>query len=179
MWNEEDIQKTLTRQHAYTKMLGAALNQTERNHRNQVLRGKLWIDGCEANEPNLLAHRKVTAVVSMGTTSLFKPWYKKHEGIIYHCIDIEDDGNANILQHFDAACHFIHQHIMSGGVVLVHCQAGMSRSATICIAYLIQHHHLSLVAAHAVVKSAREIICPNAGFLRQLQEWERMNTLAL
>lgn len=70
-------------------------------------------------------------------------------------------------------------HIEEGNAVLVHCQAGISRSATVCIAYLIRYHHLSLVAAHGVVKAAREIICPNAGFLNQLQQWEQKHVVNL
>ncbi|XP_069835371.1 dual specificity protein phosphatase 13A-like isoform X2 [Dendropsophus ebraccatus] len=51
--------------------------------------------------------------------------------------------------------------------LLVHCVVGISRSATLVLAYLMIHHQLSLVQAIHTVQKNRWI-SPNAGFLRQL-----------
>ena len=61
-----------------------------------------------------------------------------------------------------------------GGVVLVHCVAGVSRSATICLAYLVSHNHMSLQQAWQHVKKVRPWVKPNKGFLQQLSDWEKM-----
>lgn len=45
-------------------------------------------------------------------------------------ISIEDVEHANLLPYLDAASSFITQALNSGGCVLVHCAAGISRSAT-------------------------------------------------
>lgn len=45
---------------------------------------------------------------------------------------------------------------------------GVSRSATVVIAYLMQHRSMSLVEAYAHVKERRPMINPNAGFWKQL-----------
>lgn len=52
--------------------------------------------------------------------------------------------------------------------VLVHCRAGVSRSASIVIAYLMKYHNLSFSQAQNYVRSRRSIINPNAGFITQL-----------
>uniref|UniRef100_A0A667Y0G2 Dual specificity protein phosphatase n=1 Tax=Myripristis murdjan TaxID=586833 RepID=A0A667Y0G2_9TELE len=53
------------------------------------------------------------------------------------------------------------------GKVFVHCAVGVSRSAALVLAYLMIHHHLSLLSAvHSVQK--KRWIFPNRGFLRQL-----------
>lgn len=61
------------------------------------------------------------------------------------------------------ACH---------GRVLVHCQAGISRSATICLAYLIMKKRVKLEEAFEFVKQRRSIISPNFSFMGQLLQFE-------
>lgn len=56
--------------------------------------------------------------------------------------------------------------------MLVHCQAGISRSATIVIAYCMAKEQLSADAATAVVAAARSRIWPNNGFKCQLEAFE-------
>ena len=56
---------------------------------------------------------------------------------------------------------------------VVVCTAGISRSATICIAYLMAHEGKSLEEAHAHVKAARRFIKPNPGFWRWLIAYEK------
>lgn len=53
------------------------------------------------------------------------------------------------------------------GKVLVHCTVGVSRSATLVLAYLMIRQNLTLVEAIKTVKDHRGVI-PNRGFLRQL-----------
>ena len=53
------------------------------------------------------------------------------------------------------------------GKVLVHCAVGVSRSATLVLAYLMIRQNLTLVDAIKTVKDHRVVI-PNRGFLRQL-----------
>lgn len=51
--------------------------------------------------------------------------------------------------------------------VFVHCAVGVSRSASIVLAFLMIHHHFTLLEAINKVKERRWIF-PNRGFLEQL-----------
>ena len=59
-----------------------------------------------------------------------------------------------------------------GNRVLVHCLAGMSRSATIVIAYLLATTAMTTTEATEFVRSKRSIIRPNYGFINQLEQYE-------
>jgi len=54
----------------------------------------------------------------------------------------------------------------------VHCHAGVSRSATLCLAYLMTCYHISLNAAFRYVKNRRSVISPNFNFMGQLLKLE-------
>eukprot|EP00441_Pelagodinium_beii_P039336 CAMPEP_0197632874 /NCGR_PEP_ID=MMETSP1338-20131121/9411_1 /TAXON_ID=43686 ORGANISM="Pelagodinium beii, Strain RCC1491" /NCGR_SAMPLE_ID=MMETSP1338 /ASSEMBLY_ACC=CAM_ASM_000754 /LENGTH=209 /DNA_ID=CAMNT_0043204447 /DNA_START=55 /DNA_END=680 /DNA_ORIENTATION=- len=67
---------------------------------------------------------------------------------------------------------FIEESVRSGNGVVVHCQAGVSRSSSTCIAYLMTREGLPLESAFRRVFQARDYIRPNAGFWGQLKELE-------
>jgi hypothetical protein len=61
----------------------------------------------------------------------------------------------------------------NGGTVFVHCYAGVSRSAAIVIAYMMQEHSMNMFEALHFVKQKRNSVFPNAGFQRQLMDFEK------
>ncbi|VEN58564.1 unnamed protein product, partial [Callosobruchus maculatus] len=83
--------------------------------------------------------------------------------LIYHKVYVADSGCSRILPYFDVAADLINNVAAMGGRTLVFCVAGVSRSASICIAYLMKHFKLSLLEAYNLVKSRRPRIRPNCG----------------
>ena len=55
--------------------------------------------------------------------------------------------------------------------ILVHCAAGVSRSASFVIAYLMGKKNMSFDEAFEHTKERRKIIRPNSGFLEQLKKY--------
>lgn len=70
------------------------------------------------------------------------------------------------------ACDFIEDALQKKGIVLVHCMAGRSRSASIVIAYCMRVFGIGYDEALAKVKSVRPVIQPNTGFVQQLRQLE-------
>ena len=60
--------------------------------------------------------------------------------------------------------------------VLIHCMAGISRSVTLTIAYLMSHFGLPMTSAYQYVKERRPAISPNLNFMGQLVEFENCAT---
>uniref|UniRef100_A0A2K6SCH6 Dual specificity protein phosphatase n=1 Tax=Saimiri boliviensis boliviensis TaxID=39432 RepID=A0A2K6SCH6_SAIBB len=95
------------------------------------------------------------------------------EGLFrYKSIPVEDNHMVEISAWFQEAIGFIDWVKNSGGRVLVHCQAGISRSATICLAYLMQSRRVRLDEAFDFVKQRRGVISPNFSFMGQLLQFE-------
>ncbi|XP_028999575.1 dual specificity protein phosphatase 22-A isoform X2 [Betta splendens] len=76
------------------------------------------------------------------------------------------------LQHFKECITFIHDCRLNGGSCLVHCLAGVSRSTTMVVAYLMTVTHYSWEDCLSAVKAVRSFVGPNYGFLEQLQEYQ-------
>ncbi|XP_057626161.1 dual specificity protein phosphatase 14-like [Chionomys nivalis] len=74
--------------------------------------------------------------------------------------------------YFDTVADKIHSVSKKHGATLVHCAAGVSHSATLCIAYLMKFHNVCLLEAYKWVKARRPVIRPNVGFWKQLIDYE-------
>ncbi|KAF7649287.1 hypothetical protein LDENG_00143950 [Lucifuga dentata] len=90
----------------------------------------------------------------------------------YKWIPVEDSHMADISSHFQEAIEFIDHVKQSGGKVLVHCEAGISRSPTICMAYIMRTQQLQLDAAFDIIKQRRAVVSPNFSFMGQLLQFE-------
>ncbi|MBN3314661.1 DUS28 phosphatase, partial [Atractosteus spatula] len=88
-------------------------------------------------------------------------------------VPVYDDPAENLYRHFDHCADAIESTARRGGRSVVYCKNGRSRSASICVAYLMKHRGLSLQEAFQMVKSARSVVEPNEGFWAQLQRYEK------
>ncbi|XP_059469659.1 dual specificity protein phosphatase Mpk3-like [Neocloeon triangulifer] len=93
--------------------------------------------------------------------------------IRYMQIPIADHWNQNLACFFPKAIEFIDEARNSQKGVLVHCLAGVSRSVTITVAYLMYKMHLSLNDAFNVVRNRKSNIAPNFNFMEQLHSFEQ------
>lgn len=91
-------------------------------------------------------------------------------------IDIDDIPSAQLVPHFANCINFIHKARIDGNVVYVHCAAGISRSSTITIAYLMTIFDCSYTEALHFLQNQRSCACPNEGFEAQLLGFERDQT---
>ncbi len=119
--------------------------------------------------PSLKEHG-ITRVLNV-TSSV--PNQFEREGFTYKQIKVEDSHDVNMMQYLPEAFRFIEDAKDSGAKVLVHCHAGMSRSVTVIIAYLMKHYEHTLDSAYEFVKERKSDISPNFSFMGQLLEYDR------
>jgi predicted protein tyrosine phosphatase len=90
-------------------------------------------------------------------------------------IRVPDLPSTQLLPFFSMCDDFIIKARREKKAVLVHCMAGISRSATIVIAHLMMSQRLSFDDALRKVRSVRPIVGPNYGFREQLKQLEHTN----
>ena len=86
-----------------------------------------------------------------------------------------DTHSSDIAQYFDTTHDFL-ENLESK--VLVHCQCGVSRSASIVIAHLIKKNNWDYDKAYRFVRRHRKIIGPNRGFVEQLRRYAGETTFS-
>lgn len=137
----------------------------------QMVRPHLYISSMRTElYRELLESNGITHILQVGIE--LQPSHPQH--FQYLQLPIADWPEQDIVSSFPAAFDFIDAGMDGGGGVLVHCQAGISRSASFVIAYCMWKERLSADAATAVVAAARSAIFPNMGFKTQLREFERL-----
>uniref|UniRef100_A0A0B6ZLR9 Protein-serine/threonine phosphatase n=1 Tax=Arion vulgaris TaxID=1028688 RepID=A0A0B6ZLR9_9EUPU len=118
-----------------------------------------------AQNLDLLKHYGVTHIlnVATGVENAFPEQFK------YQTQEFLDLPEFPIFRGFDSAINFIDEAVQANECVLVHCNAGVSRSATVVMAYLIKREGMTVNEALSLLRSKRPAVCPNPGFLVQLQ----------
>ncbi|XP_065778744.1 dual specificity protein phosphatase 13B isoform X2 [Muntiacus reevesi] len=142
------------------------------NHINEVWPNLFLGDAYAARDKNKLTQLGITHVVNVAAGKFqVDTGAKFYRGMPLEYYGIEADDNP----FFDLSVYFlpVARYIRSAlsvpqGRVLVHCAMGVSRSATVVLAFLMICENMTLVEAIQTVQAHRDI-CPNSGFLRQLQ----------
>ena len=96
-------------------------------------------------------------------------------GVKYCHIKLNDLPSFKILPHLEKATSFINQAHINNGIILVHCQLGISRSTSCVIAYMIKYMGYTAMDALDFIKKKRPQVMPNFGFLQQLMNYEKNN----
>ena len=127
---------------------------------------KIYLGDCDGakNEKKLKENNIKRVLSCMGGLSL----QYEDKSIKQKIIELNDFPNTNIIQYFVDAIKFIDE---SDDKVFVHCFAGVSRSATLVIAYFMWKNKISYKESYELVRKKR-FVGPNIGFTRQLLIFE-------
>ncbi|XP_017727397.1 PREDICTED: dual specificity protein phosphatase 13 isoform X3 [Rhinopithecus bieti] len=142
------------------------------NHIDEVWPSLFLGDAYAARDKSKLTQLGITHVVNAAAGKFqVDTGAKFYRGMSLEYYGIEADDNP----FFDLSVYFlpVARYIRAAlsipqGRVLVHCAMGISRSATLVLAFLMIYENMTLVEAIQTVQAHRNI-CPNSGFLRQLQ----------
>ncbi|XP_063307851.1 dual specificity protein phosphatase 22 isoform X1 [Pelobates fuscus] len=142
------------------------------NGMNKILSGLFIGNFKDARDVEQLSKNNVTHILSIHDSA--RPML---EGMKYLCIPASDSPSQNLIQHFKESITFIHECRLKGKGCLVHCLAGVSRSVTLVVAYVMTITDCGWEDALFAVRGARTCANPNMGFQKQLEDFGKRDVL--
>ncbi|KAM4702601.1 dual specificity protein phosphatase 13B-like isoform 2-T2 [Rhinophrynus dorsalis] len=141
-------------------------------HVNQVW-PKLYLgDAFTARDKSALREMGITHILNAASGKYHintGPEFYKDLNIDYYGVEADDDPDFDMSAYFYPAAQFIRSGLQThNGRVFVHCAMGISRAASLVLAFLMISEGLSLLDALRSVSEHRDI-SPNHGFLEQLR----------
>jgi protein-tyrosine phosphatase len=140
--------------------------QTTMNEMSEII-DDLFLSGLECANPSSLEEKDISNVISVLKNPEPLPKKYRHEKI-----EVDDTFGQGIETHFERAHQVIDEALQNNEKILVHCRAGISRSATIVISYIMKSQRMKFEDALKFVKSKRRIVSPNMEFFLALQKYE-------
>ncbi|KAL1513306.1 hypothetical protein ABEB36_002728 [Hypothenemus hampei] len=139
---------------------------------NEIVPGLFLGSLSAAKDIGTLSKLKITHILTIDTCPLPRTIVDLSH-ICTKFIQLSDLPKEDLLSHFNDTNVFIEEGLAKGAV-LVHCYFGVSRSATVVIAYVMKKYELSYSEAFERVKSKRSIVFPNQGFVSQLKLYKEL-----
>ncbi|CAH1976037.1 unnamed protein product [Acanthoscelides obtectus] len=124
----------------------------------------LYLGSQDCCEKDILDKYNIKFVLSIGIEAP-----TQYEGITYKFVECLDLPESDLLKPLKDCVPFIKIAVNNNCNVLVHCNAGVSRSSSIVLGYLILEKGYTFLKAYDIVKLARSCMKPNAGFEKQLK----------
>jgi hypothetical protein len=90
------------------------------------------------------------------------------DDVTYLRLPMADSLDQNLLLYLPLAFEFIQDGINRGEKILIHCNAGVSRSGAVLVCWIMKSMNVSFPEALAFVKAKRPIVTPNSNFVDQI-----------
>jgi len=111
---------------------------------------------------------RVTHVINTASRDVWLPTEKlSNMGVELFQFHVDDVPTANIAPFFRPVADIVRRAQQSGGLLVINCLVGFSRSATVLIAALMIVRHWTLAHAFRALRLRRQVK-PNLGFMAQL-----------
>ncbi len=121
-----------------------------------------------ALDANLMIKEGITYILNCGNG--LKNFYENENIFEYLYIPLYDSTSQKLDKYLEKANKFIKEGSENGNKILIHCGAGVSRSATLCLMYMITEKKYKFSEAYKIMKEKRKCVIPNMGFRKLLEQ---------
>jgi hypothetical protein len=136
------------------------------NEKINYIIDNIYLGNCGHSEEELL---------ELGISHIFNitpQTYRQYSSIIEYQLPIHDALDQNISDLFPEVLNKIKDLIDAGKKIYVHCYAGVSRSASLVILYIMIFYRKTFEESFRYVREKRFCVQPNPYFVQQLKEME-------
>ena len=139
---------------------------------DEVMPGIILADGKTVKNVQYLKEIGVTHIINTASRDVWLPVEKlTNLGIKIFQFHVDDVSSATISTYFRPAADFISSALRSGGLIIINCLVGLSRSATTLTAGIMINKKWSAVKTLKQIRQTRGVK-PNLGFMVQLLKLE-------
>ncbi len=122
--------------------------------------------------PAFVEKYSITHVINCAHDEFSPPWWRMRNPTKYEVINAIDSTDVNILSWYPLFEEVMQKFLREGsGMIYVHCQAGMNRSASLALAYCGHHFHVDTKELIESVRRQRPCILQNRTFIDQVEEF--------
>ena len=122
--------------------------------------------------PHFAKRHNITHVINCAFDGECPIWWKIGHPDKYVCLNAIDSPFHNILNWYPEFESTMRAFLREGnGVVYVHCQAGMNRSASLALAYVAKNFHQSVDVVKVLTLRQRPCMFQNTVFMNQVNEF--------
>lgn len=163
------------------------IKSSDRKYPNSIICDKLYLgNGEHSRDLKVLQELRITHIIN--ATLKFKNEFESFGEMKYLQLAIDDTEQETFEPFWDKIMNFmkcidddddneeekdVNLNNHKQNRIFVHCEMGISRSATIIIAYLMNKLQISLYDAYFYALDRRKVIRPNGSFLKQLEKYEK------
>ncbi|KAL5110272.1 Dual specificity protein phosphatase 1 [Taenia crassiceps] len=123
----------------------------------------------DSGDAQMMEERSITHIIN--ATREQSNFFEGGGKVEYLRVPVDDNDKADLMPYFRPVIEFIDEAMRAGGRVLVHCKAGVSRSPSLVIAYLVAHSSLTVMEAFTLVNHLRSAVGPSLHFLGQVEQF--------
>ncbi len=139
------------------------------------IRQRIWLgSAANVNDINVINRCGITHILNCTKEVKISPQSIKCISTVKR-IAIRDKNTVNRADYFKTANQFIENALAASesNVILIHCQQGISRSASFLCSYLMWKEHISFGQALIDIRTKRHIVAPNSKFYSELQKLQQ------
>ena len=137
---------------------------------SQILEN-LWLGGADdAYHHGFIERKKITHVLNCAEQLGSDHDGAYREGLVIHHLPMMDEDYPDAEKHIRLGAYILESWFKAGYTMMVHCRAGVSRSPSIVIAWMILYQGATFDEAFNTVVKKRNIIYPNWDFMDILRD---------
>lgn len=127
------------------------------SNQNEII-NNLWIGNYKsAFDIDFIKDNNICLIINLSKTIEFNSLKNIYKYRIPINDNLSEESNQGMINHFDKSYYLIDKYLKKNKGVLIHCRAGVQRSATLTALYLMKRYNIKSKEAMKIIKLKRNV----------------------